>query len=155
VSAPSTSQPSARVFRLPRTTYLVLLFLAVGVWPVALYGGETADGGYASPAALTPAIVLFLVPVLVAVYIARTATVVDADGITVRALFGERRLPWSTVRGISLTGTTVYAVLADGSVRLPCVRVADLAALSRASGGRLPEIAEAPAKHAPQPRRRR
>jgi hypothetical protein len=150
VSAP---QPSTKAFRLPKTAYLVLLFLATGAWPIALYGGQA--GGYASPAAVTPLIVLFLLPVAAAFYIARTATVVGADGITVRALFGTRRLSWDVVRGLSVTGTTVYAVLADGSVRLPCVRVSDLAAVSRASGGRLPELAEARPKYAPQRRRRR
>lgn len=151
VSAPP---PPAKVFRLPRTAYLALLFLAVGAWPIGLYGGETASGGYASPAALTPAILLFLIPVGAAFYIARTATIVDADGVTVRALFGTRELPWTDVRGLSITGTTVYAVLADGAVRLPCVRVSDLAAVSRASEGRLPEIPAARPKYAPQRRRR-
>jgi hypothetical protein len=46
-------------------------------------------------------------------------------------------------------------VLGDGAVRLPCVRVADLAAVSRASGGHLPEIADPVPKFAPQRRRRR
>jgi hypothetical protein len=141
------------VFRLPRTAYLALLFLAFGLWPVAFYGGQA--GGYASPAALSPAIaVLILVPAT-GFFIARTATIVDARGITVRALLGSRHLPWDQVRGLSITGAAVYAVLADGAVRLPCVRVAHLAALSRASGGRLPQIAEAMPKYAPQPRRRR
>ena len=150
----SAPQPPAQTFRLPRTAYLALLFIAFGVWPVALYGGESTSGGYASPAALTPAIVLFVLPLVAACYIARTATVVNASGITVRALFGAREFGWDEIRGLSLTGTTVYAVLADGSVRLPCVRLTDLAALSRASGGRLPEIAEARPKYAPQRRRR-
>ena len=97
---------------------------------------------------------LFVLPLLAAGYIARTATVVSATGITVRALFGAQEFSWDEIRGLSLTGTTVYAVLADGSVRLPCVRVTDLAALSRASGGRLPEIAEAKPKYAAQRRRR-
>jgi hypothetical protein len=150
VSAPP---PRTRIFRLPRTTYLVLLFLAAGAWPTALYGGQA--GGYSSTAALSPLVLLFLLPFIAAAFIARTATVVDADGLTVRAAFGKRRLPWGEVRGLAITGSTVYAVLADGSVRLPCVRVADLAEVSRASGGRLPEIAEPTPKYPPQRRRRR
>lgn len=150
----SEPQQPAQVFRLPRTAYLALLFLAFGAWPIALYGGESAGGGYASPAALTPAIVLFVLPVIAACYIARTATVVDAEGITVRAMFGARQFRWDEIRGLSLTGTTVYAVLADGSVRLPCVRITDLAAVSRVSGGRLPQLPETKPKYAVQRRRR-
>ena len=59
-----------------------------------------------------------------------------------RALFGSRPLPWADVRGLTVNGRSVYAVVADGAVRLPCVHVADLAAVSAASGGRLPELAE-------------
>jgi hypothetical protein len=144
--------PKATVFRLPRTTYLVLLFVASGAWPIALYGGQA--GGYSSQAALTPLIVLFLLPVVVAIFIARTSTVVDADGLTVRAVFGTRRLGWDGIRGLSVTGRSVYAVLDDGSVRLPCVSVNNLALVAHASGGRLPQIAAPKAKQPPTRRRR-
>jgi hypothetical protein len=59
------------------------------------------------------------------------------------------------MRGLSITGRSVYAVLESGSVRLPCVRQGDLAAVARASGGRLPEIPEERPKFAPGRRRRR
>jgi hypothetical protein len=145
---------SAAVFRVPRLAFLVIIFLAAGVWPIALYGGD--DGaGYASPARLTPLILVFVVPIIAIVFIARTATIVDADGITVRAAFGQRRLRWDEIRGLSVTGRSVYAVLADGSVRLPCVGVPNLAAVARASGGRLPKIADPTPKYAPSRRRRR
>jgi hypothetical protein len=49
----------------------------------------------------------------------------------------------------------VYLVCRDGAVRLPCVRISDLAALSKASGGRLPAVAEPTAKFAPSRRPRR
>jgi hypothetical protein len=49
----------------------------------------------------------------------------------------------------------VLLVLADGAVRLPCVRVADLGAVSRASGGHLPELRDPVPRFAPQRRRRR
>ena len=141
------------VFRVPRMAYLVVIFLAAGVWPIALYGGADS-AGYASPARLTPLILLFAVPVVAIVFIARTATIVDGGGMTVRAVFGSRRLPWEQVRGLSVTGRSVYAVLADGSVRLPCVGVANLAAVARASGGRLPKISDPKPKYAPSRRRR-
>jgi hypothetical protein len=67
----------------------------------------------------------------------------------VRAIFGQRAISWSEVRGLSVSGRNIYAVLADGSVRLPCVRVRDLAAISEASGGRLPDIPEVELKPAP------
>jgi hypothetical protein len=139
-----------QVFRLPRTTFLVVVFLLVGSVPLAL----SSDGTEAASVRLGLPLLIFLVPVLAALYVARTATVVDAEGIIVRAAFGARRLPWSHVRGLSVTGRNVYAVLADGSVRLPCVRVANLAALAHASGGHVPQIAEPTAKHPPQRRRR-
>ncbi len=152
------------VFRISRTAYLVVPFLAAGVWPFALYGGDNgsayavfgseAQPGYASPAQLSPLILLFLLPILAIVFIARTATVVDRSGITVRAVFGSRKLPWDSLRGLSMTGRSVYAVQPDGSVRLPCVGVPQLARLSRASNGRLPEVAEPKPKFAPQRRRR-
>jgi Bacterial PH domain len=143
------------VFRVPRPAYLVIIFMAAGVWPIALYGGDDGSG-YASPARLTPLILLFVVPVVAIVFIARTATLVDADGITVRAAFGHRRMRWDQIRGLSVTGRSVYAVLVDGgSVRLPCVGVPNLGALARASGGRLPKIADPTPKFAPSRRRRR
>jgi hypothetical protein len=69
-------------------------------------------------------------------------------------LLGSRRLGWDELRGLSVSGRSVYAVCVDGAVRLPCVRVADLAAVARASDGRLPAIAEATPKYAPSRRRR-
>jgi hypothetical protein len=93
--------------------------------------------------------------VAAAVFIARTATIVDDHGITVRALVGSRTLPWADLRGLSVTGRSVYAVTDTGSVRLPCVRLADLAAVSAASGGRLPQLPEATPKYAPSRRTRR
>jgi hypothetical protein len=131
-------------------TYLVVLFLAVGVMPLAF----TRDGAYASEGVLSARAVLVIIPVLVALYIARTATVVVPAGIQVRALLGSRQIGWSKVRGLSVNGRSVYVVCVDGTIRLPCVKVSDLAAVARASGGRLPEVAEAPVKAAPTRRRR-
>ena len=130
---------SSRVFRLPRSAYLAVLFLALCVTPLVQH---------------PLAAILYVIPVAGAVFIARTATIVNADGIAVRALVGRRVLPWDAVRGLSVTGRNVYAVTDDGAVRLPCVRVSDLAALSGASGGRVPQLPEATPKYAPSRRRR-
>ena len=94
--------------------------------------------------------------IFIAVLLPLPAGAADAGGITVRAAFGSRRLPWDSVHGLSVTGRSVYAVLFDGgSVRLPCVTVADLAGVSQASGGRLPEVAAPRQKFAPSRRSRR
>jgi hypothetical protein len=124
---------------LPRPAYLAVLFLALAVTALVQ-----------NPVFL----VAYVIPILAIGFIARTATIVDGDGITVRALFGSRRLRWDTVRGISVTGRNVYAVTDQGAVRLPCVRIRDLATVAAASGGRLPELPQATPKYAPARRRR-
>jgi Bacterial PH domain len=137
-------------FRLPRTTYLVFFFLSIGITPVALYGGVD----HPLDATISPLTLLYLVPILAVAFIARTSSTVDARGITVRAVFGARTLDWDQMRGLSVTGRSVYAVSDAGSVRLACVRQSDLTAVAAASGGRLPELPPAPVKHAPSAHRR-
>jgi Bacterial PH domain len=132
-------EQAARTFRVPRSAYVVVLFLVLGVTALVQY----------------PALaVLYLLPILAGVFIARVATVVDERGITVRALFGSKQLPWSELRGLSVTGRSVYAVTRDGAVRLPCVRISDLSAVAAASGGHLPALPEPVSKYAPSRRRR-
>lgn len=150
MSSTSRPVPGVTAFRLPRSAYLVVLFLAIGVLPLAF----ARDGGTAASPVPVLRAALVLVPAVVAVFIARTATVVEAAGIRVRALLGSRLLRWEELRGLSVTGRSVYAVCADGAVRLPCVERHDLAAVARASGGRLPALAEVTPKSAPARRRR-
>ena len=153
MSEPSATAPAPaaeRIFRLPRSAYLIVLFLFFGAAPLAF----TDNGIYQAHATLGPQTLVLLIPIAAAVYIARTRTTVGDTGITVRALFGTRRLPWPQVRGLTVQQRSVYAVRADGAVRLPCVRVADLAAVAKASGGRLPELVEQVPKFAPAKRRR-
>jgi hypothetical protein len=140
-----------RTFRLPALAYLAVLFLAFGFAPIAF----SALGSDAAGAAVGPQTLVLLVPVLAAVFIARWATIVGPDGIVVRAAFGQRVLRWADIRGFSVVGRSVYAVTQDGSWRLPCVHVKDLGALSKASRGRLPELADPTPKYAPERRRRR
>jgi hypothetical protein len=151
VTSAAASPSVARTFRLPALAYLVVLFLVFGTAPLAFAG----DGSQGARSALGPRALLILIPILAAVFIARTRTVVDETGVSVRALFGTRRLGWPQIRGLSVTDRTVYLVCHDGSVRLPCVRITDLAAVSKASGGRLPEVVEAIPKYAPSRQRRR
>jgi len=147
------------VFRLPKSAYLTVLFLVFGSVPLAFTAAnftfDTKHSAQGAPAVIGWQIVLLVIPVVAAAFIGRTATFVDADGIRVRAVFGSKSLPWDEIRGLSVEGRNVYAVTGDGALRLPCVHVAELAAVSRASAGRLPEIADAPNKYAPQRRRRR
>jgi hypothetical protein len=139
------------VFRLPALAYLVVLFLLFGCAPIAF----TVHGVEGESAVIGPQTVVLLVPLLAAVFIARWATIVDSTGITIRAAFGKRVLPWADVQGLSVRDERdVYVVTADGSWRLPCVHVKHLGAVSRASGGRLPRIEDPTPKFAPQRRRR-
>ncbi|HZZ97378.1 MAG TPA: PH domain-containing protein [Jatrophihabitantaceae bacterium] len=140
------------VFRLPRSAYVAVLILLFCVAPLALSRGGGDQGGSAGP---TWRLVLLVIPVIAGIFIAQTATFVSAAGIRVRAAFGSRTLPWDKIRGLSITGHSVYAVCEDGSVRLPCVGLADLSALAQVSDGRLPDIPAAPRKYAPGRRSRR
>jgi hypothetical protein len=149
--SPAPSQPPVeRTFRLPALAYLIVLFLFFCVAPLAF----TDAAEKSTQAVVGPQTLLVLIPIGAAVFIARTATVIGPQGIRIRALFGHRDLGWNDVRGLSLAERSVYAVVADGAVRLPCVRIADLAAVSQASGGRLPEIEQPRPKFAPSRRRR-
>jgi|SRR5947209_6289255 len=99
---------------------------------------------------LTP---ILLVPAAIAVWGWRAGTDADESGITVRALFGRRRLPWSRISGLAPTDHRVVAVL-DGGVRVPLTAVtpADLPKLVAASGAEL-ATADAPASGEPSERR--
>lgn len=136
----ASTPPTRLVFRLQRSAYLAVLFVTIGVTALVQQPWLAF---------------VYLLPFGVAWFIARTATLVDGDGITVRAMFGHTRLPWSRIRGLYLDGhNRVYAETAEGGVRLPCVRMSDLWAISAASGGRLPKIDKPTPKYAPSRRRR-
>ena len=152
---PDPVPPTARVFRLPKLAYGIVLVVAFCVTTFAPgpRSGLRNEGGSSLNSPLWW--LVYLIPVAAAVYIARTATFVDPDGgIRVRALIGHRTMTWADVRGLSVTDRSVYAVTADAAVRLPCVRVSDLAAVSAVSGGHLPQLPEATPKYAPSRGRR-
>lgn len=86
--------------------------------------------------AATPLIApVLLVPLAVAVWAWRAGTDATASGLRVRALLGQRRLPWSDIVEIRPTaGGRVVAVLADdNAITLPAVRPADLPRLASAA----------------------
>lgn len=117
--------PSRLIFRVPATAVLAALLLAVAAIPFA-FG---APGFYA----------IFLVPLAAIVWVLRTRTMADADGLTVRRVLTRRALPWSSLKGLRLTKRAeVRAVLTDDTeVALPAVRTRHLPALALISGGRL------------------
>lgn len=134
-------------FRLPRSSYLAVLFLAVGV-SVLLQ-----DPWFA---------LLYLVPLAVAFFIARRGTDVDPDGVTVHALLRSERFAWREIRGVAVSDRgRVSLALGDGAggiaatVALPCVGVAGLPVLAEASGGALPALPPAVITPAPGRSRRR
>ena len=148
----SGTPPRPRTYRLSALAYLAVVILFFGTLPLAVAG----NGTRLAPPVFSLRLLLLAIPLVAAIFIRRTATTVDTEGITVRAAFGSRRLPWESIRGLSVTGRSVYAVLVvGGSLRLPCVTVADLAGVSQASGGRLPEVAAPRPKFAPPRRSRR
>ncbi len=84
---------------------------------------------------------IYLVPVAMIVWAARTRTIVGPDALTVRRVLGGRTVPWSEVASLRLTKRTrVRAVLTGGDeLALPAVHVRNLPALAAASGGHLPD----------------
>lgn len=113
------------MFRIPATAVLGAGLLAVAATPLAL----SAPG--------LP--VIYLVPIALAVWVLRTRTTVDLNGIAVRTLFGRRAIPWDAVRSLRLDARSrVRAVLADETeVVLPAVRTRHLPVLAVVSDGRL------------------
>jgi hypothetical protein len=87
---------------------------------------------------------VYLVPLAGAVYLVRTATVVDGTGLTARAVLASQSVAWADLTGLRLDhSTAVYAVDRDGTqLRLPCVRSTALRPLIAAAGGRIPDPAE-------------
>jgi hypothetical protein len=81
---------------------------------------------------------VLLVPLAVAVWAWRSGTDADADGLTVRALLGRRRLPWDRVEAFVPQGRRVTAVLNGGTtLRLPAVTPSDVPSLLYAGGRKL------------------
>ncbi len=82
---------------------------------------------------------LLVIPLLVAVWGWRSGTDVDAEGLTVRAALGRRRIPWAEITGIMLDsdGRPAARLSSGRFVTLPAVSPADLPRLVAASGHEL------------------
>jgi Bacterial PH domain len=113
-----------------RTTRVALLPVAVGaicLSPVALLAPWTLP--------------LFAVPLVLALWVARAGVDVDADGLTVRALVGARRVRWLEVAGLRVSprGGVALVLAGGGALRLPAVRARHLPLIAAASNGHLPD----------------
>ncbi|GGS52260.1 PH domain-containing protein [Actinokineospora fastidiosa] len=124
--------PSRLVFRVPQVSILAALLVAVCVTPMAI--------------ALPVLALLYVFPVAAIVWIARTRTVADATGLTVRRVAGGASLPWDDLKGLLLMpkGKVVAVRTDDSRVPLPSVRPRHLPALSLISGGRIKDPTVAP-----------
>lgn len=83
---------------------------------------------------------LFILPVIFVLWILKSKTTVNEDGIAVTTLFrGTKRIPWDDFKGIEFKRST-YAVDKKGSKHvLPGVTFNSLPQLASASRGRIPD----------------
>jgi hypothetical protein len=119
--------------RMNRTALLPVGLLALCVVPLA----------FAAP--WTP--VLLLIPVAVALWVLRSGVDIADDGLTLRSLVGERRVPWTELVGIRVAPRgDLWLVTTRGTeVRMPVMRARDLPRLAALSGGRI-DVPEPPAQ---------
>ena len=133
-AAPEPTEPAEEQARAPRSlTFRVnrvhLVFVAaliMFVTPMA-----TMAGG--------PWLLLYLIPLALAWWVLRTGTSVDAEQVRTRTALGGTRFGWDELESLRLhENRWLKAVLTSGKeVRLPAVRIRDLAELAAISGGRL------------------
>jgi hypothetical protein len=105
------------------------------LFPVGLLALCTVPLAFAAP--WTP--ILLLLPLAVAVWVLRAGVDIDDDGLTVRSLAGQRRVPWSEVAGIRVgrRGDLWLVTMRTTELRLPVMRARDLPSLAALSGGRI------------------
>ncbi|TDD52021.1 PH domain-containing protein [Saccharopolyspora elongata] len=113
------------------------------ITPVALLG-VLAVIICATPLATTAgtwALLIYLIPLGLAVWILRTRTTFDAQQVVARTMFGRTKFGWDDVVSLRLDEKRwLKAVLRSGKeVQLPAVRVRDLPRVAAISGGRLPD----------------
>jgi len=111
--------------RMSRIALLPVAFLALCAVPLATVTTWT--------------LVLLLIPLTLAVWVLRVGVDVGDDGVTVRSLAGERRVPWAELAGIRVARDgDLWLVTTGGTeVRLPVMRARDLPRLAAVSGGRI------------------
>ncbi|GAB3153687.1 hypothetical protein GCM10027290_46960 [Micromonospora sonneratiae] len=84
---------------------------------------------------------VLLIPLAVGVWAWRAGTDADSQGLRLRALFGQRLIPWTQVAELTAdqNGQAVVRLVDGSNTRLPAVRATDLRKLVAASGQRLDE----------------
>jgi hypothetical protein len=109
-------------FRYSQAIWVAAVIAFIGGLPLA------SAGWFLSP--------ILLLPLALAIWGWRAGTDADPRELRLRALVGQRRIPWSDVAEFSVDGRDrVIVLLADGrTARLPAVRAADLPDLVAASG---------------------
>ena len=92
-------------------------------------------------------LVLLLIPLAVALWVVRVGVDIADDGLTLRSLVGERRVPWTELVGIRVAPRgDLWLVTTGGTeVRVPVMRARDLPRLAAVSGGRI-DVPEPPAQ---------
>jgi hypothetical protein len=105
------------------------------LFPVGLLALCTVPLAFAAP--WTP--ILLLIPLAVALWVLRVGVDIADDGLTLRALAGERRVPWDELAGIRVAtrGELWLVTTAGTEVRVPVMRARDLPRLAALSGGRI------------------
>jgi hypothetical protein len=111
--------------RMSRTMLLPVVLFALCLLPVALLS--------------TWALLVLLVPVLLAAWVLRVGVTVGDDGIAAQTLVGRRRIGWDELAGIRVgrRGELWLVTTRDTELRLPVLRARDLPRLSAVSGGRI------------------
>lgn len=115
------------VFRVPAVGILAALLLGAGATPIAV----TLRYGW----------LVYFVPLALIVFVMRTRTVVDRNGMVARTVFGRTLVPWEDLRSLRVSEKSwVRAVLDnDREVTLPAVRTGSVPLLSQVSGGLVPD----------------
>jgi Bacterial PH domain len=116
------SRPARLRFRMPGAILVAAMIAFVGTLPIA------GRAWYLAP--------VLLVPVLLGAWAWRSGTDVDAAGLHVRALIGQRDISWSRVAELSADPRgRAAALLTDGRViRLTAVSGKDLPQVIAAGG---------------------
>ncbi len=86
------------------------------------------------------ALLLLLVPLLLALWVLRVGVSIGDDGIGVQSLVGSRRVAWRDLAGIRVgeRGQLWLVTTRRTELRLPVLRARDLPWLATVSGGRFP-----------------
>ena len=119
--------------RMSRTMLLPVVVFALCLLPVAFVSSW--------------ALLVLLVPALLALWVLRVGVTVGDDGIGVQSLVGRRLIGWEELAGIRVGERgDLYLVTTRGTeLRLPVLRARDLPRLSALSGGRIDVPAPPPA----------